>query len=193
MVFFVAPQSAGPDEPPAALMMVQFIFPIFVSMVMGEVTVRGKPTLYLYRKVPSGEGQLMKALLLKGWFMTVPMIGGVTAPVTFFRLETTALSLVVITVLMMLFVAGYVVFVLGLFLLNPPFSEKSVKVGMNIIGAMLVSVVLFAISLVILTEGGRLSEPVGGLMYLQVVETVMCWIVGTVSLYLGKERLRRIE
>lgn len=40
--------------------------------------------------------------------------------------------------------------------------------------SVVLSVVLFAISLVILTEGGRLSEPVGGLMYLQGVETVMC-------------------
>lgn len=49
------------------------------------------------------------------------------------------------------------------------------------------------ISLVILTEGGRLSEPVGGLMYLQGVETAMCWVVGVASLYVGKGRLGRIE
>jgi len=191
MIIFVVPTTpTGPDSPPVALMMVMFMFPFIVVMLTGDVTVKGKETLYIYRKAPSGEGRLVKAMLFKSWFMAIPLAGVVTALLTWLTLHTTLLSLLATTGLMMLFIAAFAVFVLGLFLLNPVYSEKSVKFFVNIITAVFVSVGLFAVSLVILMKNG---EPVGGFLYVQLVQTGLSWLLGIVFLYCGKRRLSRME
>ena len=194
MVVFIAPrQSAGPDEPPVALLFTMFMYPIVVAMVTGEVTVRGKQSLYLYRKAPSGEERFIKAMLVKSWLMAVPIAGAVTLAFTWFTMQVTFGSLLLITGLMMLFIAAYVVFVLGLFLLNPAFSDRSVKMWINVVIAMFTSIGFLAVSLYILTRGGRVTTPTGGILFIQVIHTTLSWIAGVAALYGGKRNLRRIE
>ena len=192
-IFIVPNEPTGPDDTPVALMLAQFIFPVMVVMVAGEVTVRGKETLFIYRKAPSGEGKFVEAMLLKSWLMAVPIAGAMTAVTAILSPQTTFISLLANTGFMMLFVAAYVAFVLGLFLLNPAFSEKSARLGLNIMITVFVSIGLFAVSILVLTRGGTLSEPIGGLLYVQLLQTVLSWLVGIVFLYLGKRKLSRIE
>ncbi|MCW4053209.1 MAG: hypothetical protein NWE78_08400, partial [Candidatus Bathyarchaeota archaeon] len=87
----------------------------------------------------------------------------------------------------------YTAFVLGLFLLNPAFSEKSVKLWLNIMVAIFVSIALFAASLVSLIAVGAFSETIMGTLQLQLLQSALSWLVGVVFLYLGKRRLSRIE
>ncbi len=193
MIIFLAPQSYGPDEPPVALLSTMIIFPIIVVMVTGGVTVQGKHCLFIYRKAPSGEGRVVKAMLLKSWLMAVPIAGGATAVITVVSSQWTLLSLVITTGLMMLFVAAWVVFVLGLFLVNPAFSEKSIKLWINVMIAMFGSIGLFLLSLLILTKGGQLTEPIGGMVSIQLVHQALAWLVGVMVLLVGKKRLSSIE
>ncbi len=194
MNIFIAPNvSNGADGPPAALMMTQFLFPILVVMVTGEVTVRGKESLFMFRKAPSGEGRFVKAMLLKGWLMAVPIAGVVTAVITVLSPQTTFISLLTNSGFMMLFIAAYTAFVLGLFFLNPAFSEKSVRLWLNVIIAIFVSVGLFAVSVVISILMGFFSEPIAGIFYIQLLQTMLSWLMGIVFLYLGKRKLSRIE
>ena len=192
-IFIVPNASTGPNGPPVASMLAQFTFPVLVVMVTGDVTVRGKETLFLYRKAPSGEGRFVNAMLLKSWLMAVPIVGVMTSVTAILSPQTTPLSVLIDTGFMMLFVAGYVAFVLGLFLLNPAFSEKSKKLGLNIMIATFVSIGLWAVSSLILTKGFKLSEPIGGMLYIQLLQTALSWLVGIVFLCLGKRRLSRIE
>ncbi len=192
-IFLGSEEPTGPDDPPIALMSMLFIFPIVVVMVTGEVTVRGKESLFIYRKAPFGEDRFIKAMLVKSWFMAVPLAGVVVAAVTLVSSQTTFGSLVIITGLMMMFVAAFVVFVLGLFLLNPALSEKSVKLWINVMAVVFASIGLFAVSLLILTRGGSLSEPIGGLLSVQALQMGLAWVMGIVFLGLGKRRLSRIE
>ena len=189
MIIFVTPQS-GADDPPAALITMLFIFPFIIVMVTGEVTVRGKESLYLYRKAPSGESLFIKGMVVKSWIMAVPLAGVVTAIISGFTLHSTVL---ITTGLVALFVAGYTLFVLGIFLLNPPFTEKSIKLWINVMIAMVGSIGLFMISLFVTTEGGALSEPVGGLHSVLSVQAVLAWILGGLVLHFGKMRLKKIE
>ena len=191
MNIFIVPKSTGPDDPPWGLMMVQFMFPIIVVMVIGEVTVRGKDSLFIYRKTPSGVGRFVKAMLVKSWLMVVPIAAAVTAVIIILNPQDTFISLLIYTGLMTLFVGANVAFVLGLFLLNPAFSEKSVKLWINIMIAMFVSIGLFAVSLFVLMIGR--SEPISGIVYVQLVQTPLSWLVGIVFLSLGKRNLSRIE
>ena len=193
MIVYVGPTSTGPDDPPVALMMTMFMFPFIVVMLTGDVTGKGKETLYIYRKAPSGEGRFIKAMLLKSWLMGIPLAGAVTALIIWSTMQATFFSLLATTGLMMLFIAAFTAFVLGLFLLNPVYSEKSVMFFVNIIIAVFCSMGLFAgslaISLLILTGD---SEP-GFLLYVQSVQTALCWLLGILFLHLGKRKLSRME
>ncbi len=174
-------------------MMVQFLFPVLVVMINGEITIRGKGTLFMLRKTPSGEGKFIKALLLKGWMIAVPIAVVMIVALTVMSPQSTAVILLTNAGFMMLFVAAYTAFVLGLFLLNPAFSPKSGKLGLNVIISILVSIGLYAVSLITLMRVGIWSETIEGMLYAYLFQTVLIWLVGIVFLYLGKWRLSRIE
>ncbi|UCG37096.1 MAG: ABC transporter permease [Candidatus Bathyarchaeota archaeon] len=192
LAIFAVPKSE-PMGPMYVYMMAQFLFPVLVVMINGEVTVRGKESLFMVRNTPSGEGKFIKALLLKGWLMAIPITGAMTAVITILSPQTTLVSLLTNTGFMMLFVAAYTVFVLGLFLLNPAFSTKSMKLGVNIMIAVFTSIGLFAVSQISLMRLGVWSETFGGMLYVYLLQTFLSWLVGSVCLYLGKRRLGRIE
>ena len=94
---------------------------------------------------------------------------------------------------MSLIVGGNVAFVTGLFLLNPAFSKKSVKFKINGMIAMVVSIGLFVVSLLVFTMGFQSTEPIGGILYIQLLQITLSWLLGIVFLYLGKIRLSQIE
>ena len=192
MTIFAVPKQ-GPMGPLYIYMLAQFLFPVIAVMITGEVTVRGKESLFIFRKAPSGEGRFVKAMLLKGWLLAVPIAGVVTAVTTVSSPQVTIISFVANTGFMMLFIAAYTAFVLGLFLLNPAFSPKSIKLGLNIIIAVFLSIGLFAVSLLSLMRVGVWSETIGGMLYVQLLQVTLSWLVGIVFLYLGKRRLSRIE
>jgi hypothetical protein len=192
MVVFVVPKNEHMG-PLYIYMMAQFVFPIIVVMITGEVTVQGKENLFIFRKAPSGEGKLVKAMLIKGWLTAVPIAGVVTAVATVLSPQVTIISLLTNTGFMILFIAAYTAFVLGLFLLNPAFSPKSLKLGLNVIITILGSIGLFAVSLLSLMRAGVVTETIEGMLYVQLLQSFLSWMVGIVFLYLGKRRLSRIE
>jgi len=192
MVLFIVPQSE-PMGPLFVYMMAQFLFPLLVVMVTGGVTVQGKETLFVFRKAPFGGGRFVRAQLVKGWLMTIPIAGGVTALITILSPETTLFFLLVNTIFMMLFVAAYTVFILGISLLNPTFSPKSAKLAINVMIAIFTSIGLFTVSLLSLMRIGVWSETVEGVLSVQIFQNILSWLLGIVFLYLGKRRLSRIE
>jgi len=192
LAIFAVPKSE-PMGPMYIFMIAQFLFPVLVVMINGEVTVRGKESLFMFRKTPSGEGKLIKATLFKGWLMAVPIAGVMTVVLSILSPQTTLVFLLTNTGFMMLFIAAYTVFVLGLFLLNPAFSPKSLKLGLNVIISIFVSIGLFAVSLLSLMRVGAWSETMEGMLYVYLLQVVLSWLLGIIFLYLGKKRLSRIE
>jgi len=167
------------EEPAEAMGIGIFMLPLLAAFVVGEVTVRGKGNLFIYRKAPSGEGRLVKGRLLQGWLVVVP-IAAVYAIISLILVpQITFISLLTYTGLLMLIVAAYVAFALGIFLLMPVFSEKPADLMGNLMIIMMVSAGLFIVSMVVF-----------GLPLLYVP---LSWLVGIVFLYLGKRNLSRIE
>ncbi len=189
---FAVPRSE-PMGPTYIYMLAQFLFPILVVMIIGDATARGKDNLFIFRKVPSGEGKFVKAQLLKGWLVAVPITGGVTAVMTLLSPQATPASFLVNIVFMMLFAAAYTAFALGLFFLNPAFSPKSFKLWLNTMIAVAASIGLFATSLLSLMRAGVVLDTIEGFLYVHLLQTILSWLVGIVFLYLGKRRLSRIE
>ncbi len=192
MNIFIMPNVPTESEgPPVAWIMNQFMLPILAVMVAGGVTVQGRESIFIFKKSPSGVGRLVKTRLVQSWLVVVPIAGVIVAITTILSPQNTLISLLTNSGLMMLFVAANVAFALGLFLLNPAFSTRSVKLWINLIIVQFVSIVLFVISMFVLA--GSESEPFGRILYVQLLLTVLSWLVGIVFLYFGKRKLNRIE
>jgi len=167
------------EGPIGAMIMGIFLFPILAAFVVGEVTVRGKENLFIYRKAPSGEGRLVKGRLLQGWLVVIPIVA-VYATISLILVpQITFISLLTYTGLLVLIVAAYVAFALGLFLLMPVFSEKPAELMVNAMILTMVSAGLLMVSMIVF------DLP---LLYLPLI-----WLLGIVFLYLGKRNLGRIE
>ncbi|MCP8304656.1 MAG: hypothetical protein H3Z50_04200 [archaeon] len=174
-----------PEEPMDALLMGLLLFPLLAAFVASDVTLRGKDTLFIYRKTPSGVGRFVKARLVQGWLVVVPIAGGIAAVSTILIPQTTFISLLTYTGLVMLFVAAFVAFALGLFLLNPAFSDKSGNFILNIFIVPNVSLGLTLVPLLVFD--------LPALDSLSYVIIPLSWLLGIVFLYLGKRNLSRIE
>ena len=171
-IFMVDPETAYESM----MELFPLIFSVLAVFVVGEVTLRGKESLFIYRKAPSGVGRLVKARLLHGWLVVIPITVAIIVVRTLLFSQTTYISLLTNTGIIALIVAAYVAFALGLSLLNPAFSTKE--------GSFMVNVMIVpntGVALLILTRSNW------G-MYLPII-----WVIGIVFLYFGIRKLSRIE
>jgi len=175
------------------LMMIQFMFPMLAVFVAGEVTLRGKETLFIYRKTPSGVGRFVKARLIQGWLVVVPIAVAIIMVSTALIPQTTIMSLLTNTVLGALIAAANVTIVLGLFLLIPAFSEKSVNFMVNTLITIFISIVLFMGPLFSLMRTFPGLEPDVRSFQILLVQNALSWLMGIVFLFLGSRNLSRIE
>jgi hypothetical protein len=180
----------GPDDLEGALLLPQFLFPLLAAFVVGEVTLRGKEALFIYKKTPYGVGNLVKARLLHGWLVVVPIAALVAIVSTSLSPQTTFFYLLATTGFAILSVGANVAFVLGLSLLNPAFSDKSGNYIVNLMITMqALPVGLFLIPLIVLGDIFNLGL-YGTLFY---VTLPLSWLLGILFLYLGKRKLSKIE
>lgn len=184
-IFFVA---RDPD-PEGVLLMSLLILPLLAAFVVGEVTLRGKESLFIYRKTPSGIGRFVKARLVQGWLTVLPIAAVVTTVAGTLILKTTLVSLLANIGLVVLIVAASVSFALGLFLANPAFSDKSGNYVLNLMIVMQGWVGLILVSIIVL----RRLFGLGLYNTLFYVTVPLSWLMGIVFLYLGKRKLSRIE
>ena len=191
MNVFLLRRPAGPQDAPGQIMMTLFILPIVATMATGGATVEGKEKIFLYRKAPAGLRRYLASMLLKGMIVTVPIAAAVTF-ITEEVVQGTSQALLVTPIVAVL-ASGYVVMVLGLFLLRPAFSERSVSLWINVMLAVFLSVSFFLLALLILTSGGKLPEPVGGLAYVIALQTILIWALGCVLLSAGARKIALME
>lgn len=177
------------EDPEGVMVMAQLILPMLAAFVVGEVTLRGKEALFIYKKTPSGVGRLVKARLLQGWLIVIPIAAVVIAVSTILIPQTTFISLLTNIGLVMLTSAANVAFVLGFSLLNPAFSDKSGNYLLNLMIVMYSQIGLFLAPLIVL---GKVFD-LGLYQTLFYVTVPLSWLVGIVFLYLGKRKLDRIE
>jgi hypothetical protein len=184
LLFLINILIVGPD-PEAALLMPLFMLPLLAAFVVSEVTLRGKEALFIFKKTPSGVGRFVKARLLHGWLVVVPITVAITVVSTILSNQNT-FALLAITALAVLFVSAIVAFVLGLSLLNPAFSDKSGNYVTNLMITMFaIPNGLFLIPLMVF------DLPL--LQTLCYVTIPLSWLLGIVFLYLGKRKLCGIE
>ena len=194
---FLSDPFSSPRDPLVILSLLAI--PLLTGFTVGTVS-RGKATLFLYRKSPNGVGRFVKARLLQGWFVAVPIVAALMAVSTILVPQVTLFSLLINTIWGSLRAMASVTLLFGLALLIPVFAEGSRERTLSLM--INLQVVLFAtIGLEIGFSRFGLSfrrmipniEPFTGLLFDHLLQTAIIFLIGIVLLYLGKRKLSRIE
>ena len=147
--------------------------------ICSSSTIRGKETLMIYRKIPSGVERFMKAKLLQGFLLVLPFIAGVmVAGGLRFNVLTSTPFLISIGKALLISMAT-VILVTGLSLFNPAYSQKSTAYFINFQAA------IFLIIGFTIIPDKILHQP-----WLQIP---MAWVIGLIMIYLGYRKLSTIE
>jgi len=178
-----------PAYPEDGLLISSLVLPLLSAFVVGEVTLRGKENLYIYKKAPSGVAKFIRARLLHGWLIAVPVAVVVAASSLAFGPQTEIAALLVNTGLVALISSASVALALGLFLLNPAFSDKSGNYVINLMILMQGWTGLYLGTLTVL----RSALGLGFYEAVFFIAVPLSWSAGILLLYLGKRNLNRME
>jgi hypothetical protein len=182
-IFFVQ----GFSDPEGSLIMAQFLFPFLAVFMVGQVAMHGKESLFIYKKTPSGVERFVKAKLIQGWLVAVPVAAGITIVSLISVASTSFWLFLAYIVLITTLVAANVALALGLALVNPQFSDNaraqmgSLMLNANV--AMFASIGVFIGSMVMLDWG---------IFNTILLQNIVIWLLGIIFLYLGKRKLGRI-
>jgi hypothetical protein len=182
------------EGPPAFVVMSSlFIYPIVTVMVTADVTAQGKESLLLYKRVPHGTSTYLKVLIARGYMLLIPLIGFASLAMCFtYPQMGMGISLVIAGILVIMACADVIV-VLGLFLVNPAFTEKSPRFWMNVVILVLIHIGLFIVAFLLLLDEGRAPDPVQGLPSVLGIIALLVWLAAGGLLALGLWKLSSIE
>jgi hypothetical protein len=195
-IFFSDPTS-GPEDPLVNLSMLGI--PLLAGFVVGTVS-RGKTSFFMYMKSPSGVGRFVKARLLQGCLVAVPISAVVVAVSTILVPQISLTSLLINIIWASLRTVAAVSFLLGLALVIPVFSEESRERNLGIVINLMIAV-FATIGLDIGFSRLGLSlekiipnlDPLTGLLGDHLLQTAIFSVVGIMLLYIGTKKLSRIE
>jgi len=182
---FLMEESTDPGD---ALIMGIFLFSFLAVLVVGQVAMGGKESVFIHKKAPSGIKRLVKARLIQSWLVAIP-IGVVVTILSLLQVPLIDLfSLLGYTGLMAQLIAANVVLALGLALLRPEFSENSRE---QMMGLMVNAQIALFISIGIFIGAQAILNI--SFFYTFLLQSIVIWILGLVLLQLGKTKLTTIE
>ncbi len=176
------------SDPGDALIMGVFLFAFLAVLVVGQVAMGGKESVFIHKKAPSGINRLVRARLIQSWLVAIP-IGFLVTLISLLRVpEIDFLVLIGYCGLMVQLVAANVVLALGLALLRPVFSENARE---QMMGLMInAQIALFASIGIFIGSQAILNM---SFIHTFLLQSVIIWILGIVFLRMGKAKLDNIE
>ncbi|MFX0211456.1 MAG: hypothetical protein ACFFDT_36090 [Candidatus Hodarchaeota archaeon] len=175
MNVFLAPEAGFKG----GVMMTLIITGLLTSMVCSEVTLRGKESLFIYKKAPNGIKRLIWSRLVMSAGVILPIVLSIAIVLAFLSPETTIEVILKNSIMLVLCATAFIVFSLGLFTLNPAYSDKDGNYILNIMIGPQLSVGIFIISLIVF-DNELMSIPI-------------LWCLAIVILFLGNIRLNKLE
>ncbi len=178
----------GSGDPGDALIIGVFLFAFLAVLVVGQVALGGRESIFIHKKAPSGISRFVKARLIQSWLVAVP-IGVVVTMISLLRVpKIDFLTLIGYTGLMAQLIAANVVLALGLALLRPEFSENAREQMMGLMVnaqiALFVSIGVFIGSQAILNTS---------FFNTFLIQSAIIWAVGVLFLQMGKGKISNIE
>jgi hypothetical protein len=173
----------GSDDPEGSVVMMIFLLPFLSAFVVGEVTIRGKENLFIYRKAPYGEKRLIRGRLLQGLIIILPIVAIYQILALARFTQVPLLHSLAFIGFVLLLAGAFVSMSLGLFLMMPVFSDKPAELMGNVMILMVISFAVFISSLILSP-----SFQVAG-----VVMVVVSWMLGISFLSSGRKKLGKIE
>jgi hypothetical protein len=159
-----------------------FLFPFLTVFIIGEVTIRGKENLFIYRKAPLGEDRYIWGRLVQAWLIVLPMAAVYSTIMVILVPNVDAITFLITVGFVVLYVAAAVIFALGVFLMFPVFTDKPSELMLNAMVVMITSIFLFIFVEIL----------IGGPWNLLVM-VVIYWAIAVTALSLGKKRLLDLE
>lgn len=184
LMFLVTVFFGDAEDAEIGVVMLLFLLPFLSGFITGEVTVRGKENLFIYRKAPKGESRLIKARLVQGSITILP-IAALSTLIS--QMDTPGLSLtelLTITGYISVLSIALVTLSLGLFLVMPVFSERPADMMLNVMIGMFFMMVCFFACLAL----GVFGELEGWLLILG-----LTWAAALAALQMGYRNLRAME
>ncbi len=173
----------GSDDPEGTLIMAIFLLPFLAAFVVGEVTIRGKENLFIYRKAPGGERGLIRGRLLHGLIIVLPIVVTYEILALIRFTNVPLLHLLAYLGFQVLAAGAYVAMALGLFLMKPVFTDKPAELMGNAMILMIISFAVFFIS-ILTTSSFQMAA---------VVIAIASWAIGIAFLNVGRRNLAKIE
>jgi len=195
-IFIVDPSSEPLDQLES---LSEFGVPFLAAFVVGTVS-RGKDTIFIYKKSPSGIGRFVKVRLLQGWLVAVPIAAALIAVSTILLPQITLTPFLINIIWGSLRTLALVVLVLGLAIINPIFAEGSRERNLGmVINLMVVVFATIGLEIGLSKLGLSFSNILPSLdrftclLYDQLLLTAILVLAGIPLLYIGTKKLSRIE
>ena len=193
-IFLPSGSGSVSSGPPAFMIMGPlFIYPIVAVMVTADVAARGKESIFIYKKAPGGTRTYLKLLIARGYVLLVPLIGVTTYAMCYLSTRIDLWNSVLITGLVILMACSDVIVIIGLFLVNPAFAEKSPRFWLNIMLMAILHMACFVVSFLVLTKGGKAPDPITGLPSIFAIMTLLTWVAAAVFVVITRWKLGSIE
>ncbi|MHA1506520.1 MAG: hypothetical protein ACTSR0_04945 [Candidatus Asgardarchaeia archaeon] len=177
-----------------ASMVLTFIIPVFVIITTADITIRGKDKLWIFRKVPSGTKLFVIGKYLQSVIIVIPPV--VIISIVFSMIFGLDLAFMYkIFPLVLLIALGNIAESIGIYCVNPVFSEKSLKFALNTLAMMFLTMFFPMISMFLLSDfiQFNLFEGEASMISYALYHASLSLSIGSVLLWLGIKRLSSIE
>jgi hypothetical protein len=152
---------------------------VMALFLSSEATIRGKETLFIYRKTPGGVGRFMKSKLAQSWLLVLPVLA-LNMGVTALRFDTGFSVPILVSIgRVLLMSAANSAMAIGLSLVNPAWVQKSPAYMINM-------------QLIAFIAMGSLIVP-DMVFHMEWLQVPLAWGVALVMLYLGYRKLSNME
>ena len=151
---------------------------VVALFMCAETTIRGKETLFIYRKTPGGVSRFIKAKILQAWIFVIPFIVAIWAYTDWrFNLGLSVPFMLEMGEVLLVAMANATI-AMGLALTNPAYHQKSMAYMVNF------QVVAF------IAMGSLIIPDVLGVPRLHLP---IAWMIGGILLFTGYRKLSTME
>jgi len=184
ITIFFDPSGDSEGGVTSGMIFMMFLLPYLSGFIVGEVTIRGKENLFIYRKAPNGESSLVKARLVQGTIVMMPLTVVATAIMFWGAQDVSAADIVIVLGFAVILSIALVLLSLGLFLTFPVFSERPSDMMVNLVVTMFYMMGCLFLTLFL----GVFGEPEGWVLILSLAS-----IAGAVAMFRGVRNLKTME